>query len=267
MKIITRKEWGARAARGVIHTAWGSRTRFVTHYSSADREQSVRAIQNFHMDTRGWVDIGYNFLVDYHGNIFEGRGWDTIGAHAQGHNTESIGVCHIGKNGDHTMVSLRSIRWLYDLATVRGGGRALRMNGHRDVGSTDCPGDLLEAWVKSGMHVDLPTPVPGSTPHPLLEDGVLGPNTTRLWQHVMHTPEDGIISDPSKLVAAVQVHLNEKISAGLVIDGVGIRQDGRVYKTTRALQRYLDSGTDGLLSVPVSGTIRVLQRRLNAGEF
>lgn len=267
MIIIPRAEWGARPPRGRTFTAWSSRTRFVTHYSAAAHTQSVRSIQNYHMDHNGWVDVGYNFLVDRDGNLFEGRGWDVIGAHVAGHNTESIGVCHIGQNGDHTDQSLRAIRYLYDLATSRGGGRALRMNGHMDLGSTSCPGHELEAWVKAGMVVDLRTPVPAPVPNPLLEDGVLGPMTTKLWQITMGTPADGVISTPSKLVGAVQVHLNEKLGIHLVVDGIGIRQDGKVYKTTRALQQYLGSGTDGFLSVPVSGTVRALQRRLNARTF
>lgn len=267
MMIITRAEWGARAPRARTHTAWGSRTRFVTHYSGANRNQSVRAIQNYHMDTNGWVDIGYNFLVDRDAHIFEGRGWDVVGAHVANHNTESIGVCHIGQDGDHTEASLRAIRWLYDLATARGGGRALRKNGHRDIGSTDCPGNQLEAWVHAGMVVDLASPVPPSTANPLLVDGVLGPRTISKWQARMGTPIDGEISTPSKLVGAVQELLNAKVHAALVVDGIGIRQDGKVYKTTRALQDYLGSGTDGYLSVPVSATVRLVQSRLNSGMF
>lgn len=267
MNIIPRAEWGARPPRGRTFTAWSSRTRFVTHYSGAAHNQSVKAIQNFHMDTRGWVDIGYNFLVNRDGQVFEGRGWDLIGAHAAGHNTESIGVCHIGNDGDHTMSSLRAIRWLYDLATVRGGGRRLRMTGHRDIGQTSCPGGQLEAWVKGGMLVDLATPTPTPLPASLLEDGVLGPVTVRWWQTYMGTPADGWISTPSKLVGKVQEYLNEKAGAGLVVDGIGIRQDGKVYKTCRALQGYLDSGSDGLLSVPVSATVRQLQKTLNARTF
>lgn len=267
--IITRAQWGARAPRAVVHTPWSSRTRFATHYSGATHTQTVRQIQNYQMDTRGWVDIGYNFLVDRDGHIYEGRGWDTIGAHIAGHNTESIGVCHIGQDGDHTMSSLRSIRYLYDLATVRGGGRELRKNGHRDLGSTDCPGNQLEAWVKGGMVVDLPTPTPTPVPHGLLEDGVLGPLTIRRWQERMGTPVDGIISTPSKLVGKVQEYLNraDVVHAGLIVDGLGIRQDGRPYKTTRALQELLNTGTDGSLSTPVSATVRAVQHRLNTGTF
>ena len=39
----------------------------------------------------GWDDIGYNFLVGEDGNVYEGRGWDTVGAHAAPHNTNSVG--------------------------------------------------------------------------------------------------------------------------------------------------------------------------------
>jgi len=42
------------------------------------------------------ADIGYNFLVGEDGNVYEGRGWDTVGAHAKGYNTRSIGISFIG---------------------------------------------------------------------------------------------------------------------------------------------------------------------------
>ena len=56
----------------------------------------VRAYQNYHMDTNGWIDIGYNFLVGEDGNVYEGRGWTRVDAHAAGCNTRSIGICFIG---------------------------------------------------------------------------------------------------------------------------------------------------------------------------
>jgi len=46
--------------------------------------------------TAGWADIGYNFLVDEGGRVYEGRGWDTVGAHVYGHNSRSIGISFIG---------------------------------------------------------------------------------------------------------------------------------------------------------------------------
>jgi hypothetical protein len=100
-------------------------------------------------------------------------------------------------------------------------------------------------------------------------DGELGPATIRRWQELMGLPtRDGVISrGRSELVAAVQRHLNIAIQAGLRVDGDGIRQDGRRYKTTEALQHYLKTPADGRLSAPKSMGIQALQRALNGGKF
>jgi hypothetical protein len=152
--IISREEWGARAPRSRSTVSWGDRTEFIVHYSEGPTTQSVRSIQNFHMDTRGWSDIGYNFLVDVQGRIYEGRGWLTVGAHAPGHNASGIGVCMIGRDGDATSAATRSIRALYDEAGRRA-GRNLAKLGHRDVYATSCPGDQLYAWVRAGMPAEI----------------------------------------------------------------------------------------------------------------
>ncbi len=52
----------------------------------------VQDIQKFHMNTKGWVDIGYNFLVGGDGYIYEGRGWNYIGSHCKDYNSRSIGM-------------------------------------------------------------------------------------------------------------------------------------------------------------------------------
>jgi N-acetylmuramoyl-L-alanine amidase len=48
------------------------------------------------MDTNGWLDIGYNFVVGEDGNVYEGRGWTRVGAHAVNWNSRSIGIAVIG---------------------------------------------------------------------------------------------------------------------------------------------------------------------------
>jgi peptidoglycan recognition protein len=65
-------------------------------YDQASCSAIVRSYQNHHMDTNGWPDIGYNFLVGEDGNVYKGRGWTRAGAHAPGYNYNSIGVCFIG---------------------------------------------------------------------------------------------------------------------------------------------------------------------------
>lgn len=56
----------------------------------------VRFIQTFHIESRNWWDIGYNFLVGGDGEAYEGRGWKSEGAHTYGYNSRSIGIAFIG---------------------------------------------------------------------------------------------------------------------------------------------------------------------------
>lgn len=120
------------------------------------------------------------------------------------------------------------------------------------------------AWVLSGWGGT--PPITGADP--LQVDGQLGPKTISRWQQIMGTPVDGEISEPySHLTAAVQTHLNKQIHAGLEVDGHGIFQDNKRYKTAGALQSYLQSPVDGVLSSPVSQCIKALQRKLNTGKF
>lgn len=142
---------------------------------------------------------------------------------------------------------------------------------------------VLNGVHEAGANIDLDTVIilnnagfwgtgtPAANGKPLQVDGQLGPLTIRRWQHIMGTTEDGIITQPpgySYLVASVQRALNSKNAAGLAVDGQGINQDGHtVYHTTRALQAYLGTPQDGILSLPTSLCVSALQRRLNTGRF
>jgi hypothetical protein len=109
-------------------------------------------------------------------------------------------------------------------------------------------------------------PVPSTG---LRVDGKLGPDTIRTWQRIMGTSQDGVITQPpgrSDLVKAVQRRLNAH-GAGLSVDGQGIRQGGPWSHTTLALQRYLGTHQDGVISSPVSDVIKAVQSRLNLGWF
>jgi len=154
MKLIARAQWDARPPKSRIATVWSRRTEFVVHHSEGPTTQTVRSIQDFHMDVRKWSDIAYNFLVNDSGTIYEGRGWLTVGAHAKGHNTAGIGVCYIGQNAP-TDAAKRAIRVLYDYACDQAGYVLLkRGHGQLSGNSTDCPGSNLLAWVKAGMLID-----------------------------------------------------------------------------------------------------------------
>jgi len=64
--------------------------------TTSDCVLSVRYIQMFHMESFHWDDIGYSFLIGGDGIVYEGRGWDMMGAHTKGHNLGTLGVAFIG---------------------------------------------------------------------------------------------------------------------------------------------------------------------------
>jgi hypothetical protein len=183
--IIPRTGWHADESirRGRPFYADGIHLAIVHHtvnsnsYTKAQSASIVRGIELYHVKSNGWNDIGYNFLVDKYGQIFEGRyGGMTrpvIGAHAQGFNTGSVGIAVIGDYGSTqitpaaraALVSL--IAWRLDYAhvdplssvvRVSSGnprytpGRAVTLkaiSGHRDAYPTSCPGNALYAQLAS----------------------------------------------------------------------------------------------------------------------
>ncbi|MGW6503218.1 N-acetylmuramoyl-L-alanine amidase [Nonomuraea angiospora] len=152
--IVKRSAWNARPPRDpddVVTVPWSKRTEFVVHHTEGPTTQTPREIQDFHMDERGWNDIGYNFLVRDDGTVYEGRGWDVRGAHATDHNVTGIGCSYIGMNDPADAVKL-AIRALYDEACAKA-GRTLAKRAHTQVGNTDCPGTKLLAWVEAGMPI------------------------------------------------------------------------------------------------------------------
>ncbi|MCG5220254.1 N-acetylmuramoyl-L-alanine amidase [Streptosporangium soli] len=156
--IISRKNWGARAPRSRYTVTWSQRTEFFVHHTAGPKTQTVKAIQAYHLDGNGWSDVGYNFLVDELGTIYEGRGWCVVGAHCPDHNTSGESVAYIGDDNP-TEAAKQAIAWLYGEASRRA-GRTLRLLGHGDRYATDCPGPRLQAWVNAGMPLKTATPKP-----------------------------------------------------------------------------------------------------------
>ncbi|MDP9320315.1 MAG: N-acetylmuramoyl-L-alanine amidase [Chloroflexota bacterium] len=102
-KILTRQDWGADESLMKWTPEYKRVQKAIVHHTAGDDggtnvAATIRAIYYFHAVTRGWGDIGYNFLVDKYGNIWTGRagGDHVIGGHAYGWNNGSIGVAAIG---------------------------------------------------------------------------------------------------------------------------------------------------------------------------
>jgi hypothetical protein len=177
--IVPRAVWGANESirRGAPTYAPEVRFAIVHHtagrndYTRSEAPAVVRGIQLYHVQGNGWNDIGYNFLVDRFGTVYEGRfgGVDrnVVGAHALGFNTGSVGIALLGTYGSTRPPAAaqdaiaRLISWRLDVAHVdptevvpfvSGGseryanGAPVRMrgvSGHRDTGLTECPGNAL----------------------------------------------------------------------------------------------------------------------------
>jgi hypothetical protein len=179
--IISRLAWGANEVirRAPPEYAPSLQFALVHHtagtnsYTPSQSAAIVRGIEVYHVKGNGWNDIGYNFLVDKYGQVFEGRfgGIDknVVGAHAEGFNTGSVGVAMLGTYAStapplvarNALVNL--LTWRLDVAhvdplstlTVTSGGNAKfpagtpvfvrAVSGHRDTGFTTCPGAALYA--------------------------------------------------------------------------------------------------------------------------
>jgi flagellar hook assembly protein FlgD len=177
--IVTRTAWGGNELLRRNHPLYASSIRLaIVHhtatpngYTPSQSAAIVRGIDVYHVKANGWNDIGYNFLIDRYGQVYEGRYGgmtrNVIGAHALGFNTGSVGIALIGnfmtaKPTSAAVQSLeRLIAWRLDLAHVdpfstltyvSGGSERWRagtrvklhaVSGHRDTGSTTCPGNNL----------------------------------------------------------------------------------------------------------------------------
>ena len=60
------------------------------------RDVSPEEIKRWHVEERGWSDVGYHFIITIDGVVHSGRTIEIQGAHTKGHNSESIGVCYVG---------------------------------------------------------------------------------------------------------------------------------------------------------------------------
>ena len=155
--IITRSEWGARPPTHG-YSAHPYYTKLTLHHAagfSADNidegKEQLRAIQDLHQFVRGWSDIGYHFVVDKAGNIYQGRPETVIGAHVLDNNTGNIGVCVLGCYhppelycGDWlTDATTNSLVALYAWISGEYNYNPNILKGHRDYpyNDTSCPGN------------------------------------------------------------------------------------------------------------------------------
>lgn len=142
-------------------------SKFFIHHTATSKnldnpQQAIRDIYYWHAISRGWGDIGYNYIIDQRGNIYEGRygGDGVIGAHAGPGNNGSIGIAVLGnyEEGEVPAPVIESISALIKAKSAKYGidtmGSSMfrgemrpNIMGHRDMMSTTCPGANLYAML------------------------------------------------------------------------------------------------------------------------
>lgn len=190
--IISRAQWGANPAYlnlpcpGIapeLKMAFVHHTDTTNSYTKSQSAGIVRGIYAYHTNSRGYCDIGYNFLIDKYGQIFEGRSGgitnNVIGAHTGGYNYGSFGISLMGQYSaarpSSAMMSalVKLLAWRLDVAHVPPTGivsmtagpgndhtpagtvvKLNRISGHRDVSYTNCPGNYVYAdmtWIRNSV--------------------------------------------------------------------------------------------------------------------
>jgi len=165
---VTRAGWNC--PQGATSPSFTTVTHLIVHHSagsntSANWPAVVLSIWNSHVNTNGWSDIGYNWLIDPNGVLYEGRGGgnNVIAAHFCGFNGGTMGTCMLGNYTTQNLSDtakkklVKILAWkccnsnLNPLSTAFHASSNLTLNrisGHRDGCATECPGNTT--------HADLP---------------------------------------------------------------------------------------------------------------
>lgn len=118
-------------------------------------KKQIRTIQELHMKTRRWDDIGYNFLIGGDGAVYVGRGWEFQGAHTIGYNSKSVCIAfmgHFGKTGPpaHQLVAAQKLLEIGVKESKFGANYSLY--GHCQLTATESPGAALYNIIKTWPH-------------------------------------------------------------------------------------------------------------------
>jgi hypothetical protein len=133
--------------------------------------EKVGEIRNWHVNDRGWSDIGYHYLIDRDGTRARGRPVERSGAHTRGKNAKSIGICLLGGHGssendsfsdNFTAVQDKAARAL--IAELKSRHGVTKVSGHNEYAAKACPGFKVSEWLAAA-----PLLAEEAAPRPALE--------------------------------------------------------------------------------------------------
>ncbi len=162
LRAVSRASWATVAANPGKMKAMKSVTRLTIHHEGSEKPNNdttpaqvaatLRRIQGQHKKRMGAGDIGYHFIIDRTGTVWQGRDWRYQGAHTSGANSSNIGVMLLGnfeiqQPTAGQVASLRSL--VLSLARMYGLDVRKDVYGHSDFGNTQCPGKHLKPHVQA----------------------------------------------------------------------------------------------------------------------
>jgi hypothetical protein len=176
-RIVSRQSWGARPPTGV-DTVFTKDGGVVVHYSTRNADtlkshwpdcyNSWRNHQAYHMDSKKWNDLAYNFGLCPHGFLFVGRGWDAQNGANTPLNTSTLSVCVDFDSDDQPIESVIMAlnELIAEAVTERGWAPIVRGHGQASGTGTPCPGPILQALIANGT-IKVPTiQIPPAVPSP-----------------------------------------------------------------------------------------------------
>jgi hypothetical protein len=117
--------------------------------------EKVAEIRRWHVQERGWRDIGYHWIIDRDGTVVPGRRETEIGAHVESHNRGTLGICLLGGYGasadnpfakNFTAAQAEAAKQL--IAEIKGRTTIRLVSGHNDYAARACPGFRVAGWVQ-----------------------------------------------------------------------------------------------------------------------
>src|SRR5690625_4575144 len=238
------------AFRGSLTPINKSRIDKIVQHHMYHKSWHIKDVHNFHKNSNGWAGIGYNYWIDFDGNIYEGRGMN-VGAHVGGHNSHTIGV---GYQGDFTSQKMTDAqlragielnKWLIgQLPNVSKND----IIGHKDLASTTCPGpNFRMSELKSGVGGKGIKPISNKSKSitKMADEVIAGKHGS---EHANRRKSLGISQSKYEKVRA-EVNKRSGNTSKPSKPKANLEVDGKWGKSvTKALQKALKTQVDGIIS-------------------
>lgn len=199
------------------HLSRRSSTQYIVLHHAAASVCSPEDIHEWHLK-RGWAGAGYHYFVRKDGIVYSLRPENTVGAHCQGYNSKSIGICCEGNFEVEQMGEKQSAALIELVRYLKKKYPNAKIVGHRDLAATNCPGKnyplakvkeaVENTWIEKAKTMLLKVGSRGETVRKLQEmlnslgfncgaaDGIFGPKTqaaVKAFQKKYGLVADGIV--------------------------------------------------------------------------